>query len=205
MFIILEEKRRKMRSDVKIKMEQEGDFHTFIHEGYHCAVMRSELGTLCGYVALPPEHCLYGYSHGDEVKVSEDILNKKVNTARVNVLVLFAYCLKKHADRKTKNSDEIEVDTAPISVILPVHGGINYSSDHLYDVINYTVEDKADVLGGTKAWWFGFDCGHKGDYVPKLHDLAKVSTGEASYRDMEFVIDECKQLVDQLKDFKLEK
>jgi hypothetical protein len=58
-----------------------------------------------------------------------------------------------------------------------VHGGLTYSAK------------------GEFGWTVGFDCGHFGDYVPGL-----TGWNSGTYRDINYVIVECKRLADQAYD-----
>jgi len=68
-----------------------------------------------------------------------------------------------------------------------VHGGLTY----------------AGVMAGKIGHWFGFDCGHSGDYTPKLPTQVlgqKMPWGEeTTYKDMDYVARECASLARQLK------
>ncbi len=86
-----------------------------------------------------------------------------------------------------KHYDLIEID---------VHGGLTFSE---------FVEDK---------YWIGFDCGHLGDLIPSneknkkehlsdksfaiLKELENSSIFFSTYKNINFCIDECKSMVDQL-------
>lgn len=89
-----------------------------------------------------------------------------------------------------KGYEQIEID---------VHGGLTYCNERLGD------------LDAGNVWWIGFDCAHLGDLVPAiwemrqrggiLHDI-HMAFGERSheiYRDIGFVENEIKCLVDQLE------
>ena len=85
------------------------------------------------------------------------------------------------------------------------HGGLNYSSNHLYGQ-----EDK-------DTWWVGFDCGHIYDgfdikalnkYYPLdidvqfnmkfMLDYYKSVNEYSEIKTIEYVEEECKKIVDQL-------
>lgn len=84
-------------------------------------------------------------------------------------------------------------------VDLKCHGGITYSEAH-------------------EEHWIGFDCGHSGDYVPSIYHLKKQreSAGELNpfplppgyqkfalfnpvYRNMQYAIESCTDLIDSLQ------
>lgn len=58
-----------------------------------------------------------------------------------------------------------------------VHGGLTYSGE----------------MPDSDKWWFGFDCAHYGDHVPFCSLV-----GREVYRDMRYVTEELKSLVDQI-------
>lgn len=58
-----------------------------------------------------------------------------------------------------------------------VHGGLAYSGE----------------MPDSDKWWFGFDCAHYGDHVPFCSLV-----GREVYRDMRYVTEELKSLVDQI-------
>lgn len=82
-----------------------------------------------------------------------------------------------------KNYDDI---MRPIDV----HGGLTYSN-HCHGRICHIVS------GEDKVWWLGFDCGHCDDLSPGLN----FHLGGSSYRDMDYVTNECTELARQLKKY----
>lgn len=76
-----------------------------------------------------------------------------------------------------------EIDHWDIEIAIEVHGGLTYSRSDLY------FQPEKNV------WWFGFDCGH-------MHDISRLEgshADDAVYRDKNYVIQECKNLAEQLK------
>lgn len=72
-----------------------------------------------------------------------------------------------------------DADTIPYHA----HGGLNYSSHRLHNQ--------------PEEWWrIGFDCGHAGD-INMVFRLERPESG-FTYKTMEFVENELKQLVDQI-------
>jgi hypothetical protein len=83
---------------------------------------------------------------------------------------------------------------------IEVHGGITYGQ-------NVTLEEN-----GRKGYMIGFDCAHYGDYIPTQKitndflkqecpswpQLESVTEHEDIYRDIEFVRNEIKNMVDQI-------
>lgn len=43
----------------------EPDEARFVHAGYHCLILRNNLGAWCGYVAVPPGHPWHGQKYDD--------------------------------------------------------------------------------------------------------------------------------------------
>jgi hypothetical protein len=70
---------------------------------------------------------------------------------------------------------------------IKVHGGVTYTGRRKFKQQNYT----ADYV-------VGFDCGHDGDLVPYLYDHNPFIGG--SYKDIEYVTNECQKLAKQLKE-----
>lgn len=68
-----------------------------------------------------------------------------------------------------------------------VHGGVTYTGKREFEQPNYI----ADYV-------LGFDCGHDGDLVPYLYNCNPLIGG--SYKDIEYVTNECKNLAKQLKE-----
>ena len=66
---------------------------------------------------------------------------------------------------------------------LRVHSGITYTGSE------WPIEDKA----GT--WWFGFDCAHACDLVPKQ---TSIFGSHGVYRTEAYVEEQCRQLAEQL-------
>jgi hypothetical protein len=79
-------------------------------------------------------------------------------------------------------------------VVMDVHGGLSFSG-------------YGDEIGlAEDLWWFGFDCGHAGDYAPALagamaalrDDLAEVYGLVPIYRDLAFVLAQVLHLAPRL-------
>lgn len=69
--------------------------------------------------------------------------------------------------------------------------GIDYGSldsVEVHDGLTYSGE-----MPDSDKWWFGFDCAHYGDHVPFCSLV-----GREVYRDMRYVTEELKSLVDQI-------
>ena len=82
--------------------------------------------------------------------------------------------------------------------IIEVHGGLTFSGSWIEEV-------SSDIPFTTH--WFGFDCGHGGDYLPALYPdpklraemKAKFSDGHEIYRDLAYVEAQVTSLAKQLK------
>jgi hypothetical protein len=77
------------------------------------------------------------------------------------------------------NCSDIDYD----DVNVEVHGGLTFGSNNFPDTRIYDKE----------YYWFGFDCGHSGDRIPYLWE-------EGTYRTVDYVKNECRELAKQLKD-----
>lgn len=74
---------------------------------------------------------------------------------------------------------------------LEVHGGITFA------------EEGDGQRRSKHLWWFGFDCGHAGDLIPRfVEDF--YSPKDHEYRNIEYVKKECFKLIDQLQEIDVE-
>lgn len=73
---------------------------------------------------------------------------------------------------------------------IDVHGGVTYTGEIRFKQQNYTIE-----------YVVGFDCGHAGDYSPYSWSTAiSKALPYETYKDIEYVTNECKNLAKQLKE-----
>jgi hypothetical protein len=80
-------------------------------------------------------------------------------------------------------------------------GYIQVDANHPWHALTY---DEVDVCvhGGltfSEEGWFGFDCAHAGDLVPKIVHLANNYSGDV-YRSMGYVVGELIKLAKQAKE-----
>jgi hypothetical protein len=117
--------------------------------GYTCAIRRNLAlsGALCGYVGVPPGHALHGWRCEDDVPLRPEF----EKDGKYGTIEFFLYAL----------SGAHEHGTIPLGLALKAHGGVNWSGP---------IPDESDNSG---RWWFGFDCGHAGDFAPAIHALLK--------------------------------
>ena len=175
--------------------QMEVDSLDFEAEGLPCKMRRHKRwGTWCGYVGIGQEHPLYGLPPNHLLKLPESWFKNRRGLEGTGPMDFFIHMLE------GKNL----TDACAISMALQVHGGCNFA-DHW---------DKGD-----EHWWFGFDCGHAGDFMP--HDtvvdenlIAMVESmpkkvratmreivrphREGVYRDQQYVVAECQSLAAQL-------
>ena len=83
-------------------------------------------------------------------------------------------------------TDHGDAEILDMVLAIDVHGGLTYSDD------SAPGKESEDDL-----WWFGFDCGHVGDYAPAMKNFY---TG-GIYRDFEYVKAECISMAKQLVAF----
>lgn len=83
------------------------------------------------------------------------------------------------------------------SVPAEAHGGLNYADFCQGDVCHVPDPGKPEHV-----WWFGFDCGHVGDFVPGMAWAADPALLPrwltVVYRDLDYVAAECVSLARQL-------
>lgn len=169
----------------------------FEHAGYKCVVVFQSMGHRCGYVGIPSTHSLYGKGYSDYLDIKkEDIGDREVS----GIIPLFCACLD--------NDERIQIDA-----YFQCHGGITYSGGGKSS--EYPIE--------SDLWWFGFDCAHYGDgkdfelayekfpdwrmAIGRMMELERMFSGAGDgdvLRTEEYVMDECKHLAEQLKEFEKE-
>lgn len=144
-------------------------------EGENMVINRTETtGCLCGYVGIPESHPWYGKNYSDAVKVSPSVMEREFDIDRVGALNLL--CATDYGDDETMD----------MFLAVDVHGCLTYSND------SAPGKESEDDL-----WWFGFDCGHAGDYAPEMRSYSDNDV----YRDFEYVKGECIALAKQLAKF----
>jgi hypothetical protein len=173
--------------------ETEPDSLDFEADDLRCAMRRNDLGVWCGYVGVGPEHPLFGLPTNHPLKLPRSWFEGRRGLEGTGPMDLFIHAM---------SGKRLE-DACDISLAFQVHGGITYA-DHLSD--------------SDKLWWFGFDCGHAGDYVPGLdrhglindmiesmsipNDARRIMRGIVRplgvYRDQQYVVAECQSLAAQL-------
>lgn len=89
---------------------------------------------------------------------------------------------------------------------LDCHGGITYEADK--NSFNTSMNNEswrifpwssAQEYLNEIVYVIGFDTLHSGDYTPKPNDIGRIFTGE--YKDIEYVMEHCRQLCLQLRDY----
>ena len=169
----------------------------FEAEGLPCVMRRNPgWGTWCGYVGVGPEHPLFGLPTNHPLKLPASWFEGRRGLQGTGSMDMFMHILR--------GKDLLE--SCEISIALQVHGGCNFA------------ESSPPGREPDGRWWFGFDCGHAGDFVPggemldemkrqmidSMPDEARktmrrIVFGEAAiYRDQQYVVGECQSLAAQL-------
>lgn len=168
----------------------------FDYNGFKCVVVIQSLGHRCGYVGVPMSHLLYGCDYDHYVAINKSVIGDKY--AKKVLGAIQCVC----------TSD----DLISIERYFSVHGGITYAGGGQ----NSEYPIKSDL------WWFGFDCAHWGDakdyeaakilFADNEDTLKNIESSELhqlsfpnkhnEIRTLEYVVDECKKLADQLVEFK---
>jgi hypothetical protein len=165
----------------------EPDYVWFEAVGLKCMVRRThpEWGHLCGYVGVGSAHPLYGVSATDLVPAPDTWLTRPFDIDEHGVIDTFITVMDIHAG-------EIPEGFAPLNALIGVHGGLNWARP-IYD---------------HTGWWFGFDCGHGGDFSPGMvetlerieHDVGFMYES-GIYRTVDYVRHECATLAQQIADW----
>lgn len=171
----------------------------FTAAGLRCHMARGFGDIWCGYVGVPPSHPWYGLPTNALVKFDPEKFKHRTLDQGVGIFDVFLHAV---SGRKLE-------DGVTIAMALEVHGGVTWADDHAGGL-----DAESD---GEHLWWFGFDCGHAGDYMPKgprmsdfidtmPPDIAKTmrklddkyGDGHSVYRTQQYVVAECQHLAEQL-------
>ena len=88
-----------------------------------------------------------------------------------------------------------------VDVDIRVHGGVTFASNSSH--VSGGVYLEVDPGESEDVYWLGFHCGHMGDRCPRveMHIVAPraIVTVPGTYRDINYVTQECHRLAMQLK------
>jgi hypothetical protein len=155
----------------------EGDFPFAI-------VKHDELGTLCGYMGVPPVHPWYG-KHCDDLDVE------------VHGGLTYGH----HQNW----GHPLEIARAEQQIAEALKGKETFPglwetlarghSRHLeFEQAHAGEDSEYPVKTGLDIWWFGFDCAHAGDLIPGLSHHSPLLQASEVYRDEEYVRGQLKYL-----------
>jgi len=158
----------------------------FHHQGYKCVVIFTDIGHRCGYVAVGPDHPLFGIDYSQDLK-SKELLQEVSHSTLGKRGIIDVFCW---------NGEE-----TILSLIVNVHGGLTYSSNK--------PTGKYPTLHINEEWYFGFDCAHYEDgkdfNLVKKYFSIEIAECLRSYwntgypRSLEYVQNECRSLAEQLE------
>lgn len=170
--------------------------------GLPCLIVRNQMGALCGYVGVGPGHPLHHKTDAEHTRESSMAM-MKATVERTQAGEPFEKVLGDPENPpinllvKNENYDERLHD-------LRVHGGVTFTGEcqkgREEDGICHTPDEgeEEDIT------WIGFDCAHSGDFIPAYDSdyvLNKSYLGfENSYKDIDYVKGECRDLAKQLVD-----
>ena len=182
--------------------QTEPDRVEWTHAGLPCLALRNKtFGGWCGYAAVPPGHPLHGVGYHDESPALVDAL-ERLKQRRLDVAdVTFARGIALLTG---------EVAASP-DLVIDVHGGLTYADRCQGNICHVPKPGEPDDV-----WWFGFDCGHAGDFAPAIdatlrtigardetpYDHAAAIAAQdwhvEVYRTLDYVQAETNKLADQL-------
>lgn len=158
----------------------------FEHAGLKCVVIMTEMGHRCGYVGVSTKHSLYGKGYSEKIGKFADIKNN--STEKMSPISIFIMALE----------GDIDDDSAVrIDCYFDVHGGITYADGGANS--KYPIE--------SDLWWFGYDCAHCDDgkdlsvVNEKIRKIEMMYPTHGIIRTLDYCIDECKNLAEQLVKF----
>jgi hypothetical protein len=174
--------------------DSEPDTVDFEAEGLPCAMRRNGHGVWCGYVGVGADHPLHGLPTNHPLKLPQAWFSGRRGLEGTSEIDLFIHALR--------SGERTLAEACPISLAFQVHGGVNFADDG----VPHTEPGE--------RWWFGFDCGHAGDYLPAfggdhpmiegmpvpqhIRDAMRREMRSAVYRDQQYVVSECQSLAAQL-------
>lgn len=163
----------------------------WVHNSLICTVVFNYMGHRCGYVGIESDHPLYNQPYNRPSRFLQQFKNEVENSpiGKKGIIPLFCY--------DGRITPEIYFD---------VHGGITYSGGDEYP-IEYPItklEYRSCATLYHIPWWFGYDCAHVGDgkdtsYMDEdLKEIYERYPIDDPVRSLEYCIDECESLADQL-------
>lgn len=169
--------------------------------GLPCLIVRNSLGALCGYAGVSPGHPAYGL-HYDGITQEQ----AAARSARWRASFARASELDAQGKNPLEAYGEGGVEIEPTAIgekvsAIQVHGGLTFAggcqegADPSKHICHLPEEGEPDTV-----WWFGFDCGHSGDYLPGYVSLLTHRDRGEAYRDIPYVKAECADLAKQLHD-----
>lgn len=178
--------------------QHEPDRLEFEHAGLPCLIVRNHFGALCGYVGVSPGHPLHKVPYSEHVAALRPLLEKLKGMPMSEVELTFSRCIE------LVMAGNLEPSPA---VVLDVHGGITFSDgcDPDGPICHTPKPGESDDV-----WWFGFDCGHCFDYMPRMvaddkrrfqedgNPIWLSTHAEDVYRNVDYVRAECYRLAEQL-------
>ncbi len=138
------------------------------YRGWDCHVLRQRsLGHLCGYVRLPETHILHGVGYDSEVPAKLQMAMEEVLKGPIG-------------SRSVLDTFFLAMGGKPrAGMLIDVHGSVTFAGQR------------------DDGFWWGFDCGHAGDFSPETYRRYGWGEGEV-YRDLPFVRAQCESMVNQL-------
>lgn len=137
---------------------------------------RNEIGESwrCGYVGVSKEHPFYGLMYHTPTKLIKPRWILRQRVGKRSPLSLLC---------STIGTSEGEV-ARTLELLIDVHGSLTFSG-------------KLPERPDDEYWWFGFDCAHSDDdYF--LDPEGSVPAGPSA-RDLDYVVEECERLAEQLQ------
>ncbi|MBY0561549.1 hypothetical protein [Hyphomicrobium sp.] len=132
--------------------------------GLPCLILRNHMGALCGYVGVEEGNSLFGRQYDTPLpnwatSVGEALLEGPVKLDASDGFGVFDIFLSAMSGGG--------VSSLTVGHLFRAHGGITWTGK--------LQEARAPFAD---HWWFGFDCGHAGDYVPELAGLRAMMARE---------------------------
>lgn len=182
----------------------------------YAILMNDHLGTLCGYLGVPPNHPWYGQHSEwandnpiDAIQVHGGVTFTGASIHGNQAEVLYLKRKMQESIKSTLDREEVEdsrlKDVVESGRRLSAHmvnryeAMLDYEVEHAGEKNTYPIEVEADV------WWVGFDCGHYMDahdpewlakQPPQYYAIYSTDHGE-TFKDRDYVFNELEYLAKQ--------
>jgi len=155
----------------------------FVLGDFACSIWLTGMGTLCGYIGVPPSHPWYGVWYND---IQCDVHGGLTYSAWETHGLSSKVCIDGEERYPTK--EEYANSRSPLD-----EGSI--WNRMTFPKIDEPKEEPYPHDTGMDLYWIGFDCAHAMDIIPGID--GSLSRNGSTYKDEEYVRNEIAGMVSQ--------